>query len=78
MAQPGPALFRGVAKMAAVEYVCKCASTHTQRLDPFEDTARVLSVRFFSPPIVIGTQPSVLTLDIVRRDRVGIGTQPWS
>jgi hypothetical protein len=44
LAQPGSALFRYVAKMAAVEYE-KCTSPHTSR---FEYTFRVLSVHLFS------------------------------
>ena len=48
LAQPGFALFRYSAKMAAVEYE-KCASIHISRFDRFEYTIRVLSVHFFSP-----------------------------
>ena len=43
LAQPGSALFRYVAKMAAVEYE-KCTLPHTLRFDRFEYTIRVLSV----------------------------------
>ena len=35
LAQPGSALFRYVAKMAAVEYE-KCTSPHTSRFDRFQ------------------------------------------
>ena len=37
LAQPGSALFRYVAKMAAVEYE-KCTSPHTSRFDRFQYT----------------------------------------
>ena len=47
LAQPGSALFRYVARMAAVEYE-KCTSPHTSRFDRFEYTIRVLSVHLFS------------------------------
>ena len=47
LAQPGPALLRYVAKMAAVEYE-KCTS-YTLRDFSFEYTIRVLSVHLFSP-----------------------------
>ena len=50
LAQPGSALFRYVAKMAAVEYE-KCPSIHTSRFDRFEYTIRVLSVHLFSPDL---------------------------
>jgi hypothetical protein len=50
LAQPGSALFRYVAKMAAVEYE-KCTSIHTSRFDRFEYTIRVLSVHLFSPDL---------------------------
>ena len=46
----GSALFRYVAKMAAVEYE-KCRSPHTSRFDSFEYTIRVLSVHLFSPDL---------------------------
>ena len=49
-AQPGSALFRYVAKMAAVEYE-KCTLPHTSRFDRFEYTIRVLSVNLFSPDL---------------------------
>ena len=45
-AKPGFALFRDVAKMAAVEYE-KC----TSRFDRFEYTIRVFSVHLFSPDL---------------------------
>ena len=57
LAQPGSALFRYVAKMAAVEYE-KCASIHTPRFDRFEYT--ILSVHLFSPDLnwnALRTQP---------------------
>ena len=44
------ALFRYVAKMAAIEYK-KCTSIHTSRFDRFEYTIRVLSVHLFSPDL---------------------------
>jgi hypothetical protein len=47
LAQPGSALFRYVAKRAAVEYE-KCTSIHPSRLDRFEYTIRVLLVHIFS------------------------------
>ena len=50
LAQPGPALFRYVAEMAAVEYE-KCTSPHTKRFDRFEYNMRVLSVHLFSPDL---------------------------
>jgi hypothetical protein len=50
LAQPGSALFRYVAKMAAVEYE-KCAAIHTARIDRFEYTIRVLSGHLFSPDL---------------------------
>ena len=37
LAQPGSALFRYIAKMAAVEYE-KCTSPHTLRFDRFQYT----------------------------------------
>ena len=46
LAQPGSALFRYVAKMAAVEYE-KCTSPHTSRFDRFHYT--------YFRPIWIGT-----------------------
>ena len=54
LAQPGAALFRHVAKMAAVEYE-KCASIHTLRVDRFEYTIRVLSVHLFCPDLYRNT-----------------------
>jgi hypothetical protein len=42
LAQPGSALFRYVAKMAAVEYE-KCTSPHASRFDRFEYTIRVVN-----------------------------------
>ena len=50
LAQPGSALFRYIAKMAAVEYE-KCTSIHTSRFDRFEYTIWVLSVHLFSPDL---------------------------
>ena len=50
LAQPGPALLRQVAMMAAVEYE-KYASIHTSRCDRFEYTIRVLSVHLFRPDL---------------------------
>ena len=47
LAQPGSALFRYVAKMAAVEYE-KCSSIQTSRFNRFEYTIRDLSVHLFS------------------------------
>ena len=47
LAQPGSALFRYVAKMAAVEYE-KCTLPPTTH---FEYTIRVLSVHLFSPDL---------------------------
>ena len=47
LAQPGSALFRYVAKMAAVESE-RCTSIHTSRFDRFEYTIRVLSAYIFS------------------------------
>ena len=44
------ALFRYMAKMAAVEYE-KCPSIRTLRFDRFEYTIRVLSVHLFSPDL---------------------------
>ena len=48
LAQPGSALFRYVAKMAAVKYG-ECPSIHTSRLAHFEYGIRVLEVYSFSP-----------------------------
>ncbi|CAL8363135.1 unnamed protein product [Arctogadus glacialis] len=50
LAQPDYALFRYIAKMAAVEYE-KCPSPHTSRFDRFEYTIRGLSVHLFSPDL---------------------------
>jgi hypothetical protein len=50
LAQPGSALFRYIAKMAAVEYE-KCTAIHTSRFDRFEPTIRVVSVHIFSPDL---------------------------
>ena len=52
LAQPGSALFRYVAKMAAVEYE-KCTSPHTSRFDCFDYNIRVLSVHLFSPDLYL-------------------------
>ena len=74
LAQPGSALFRYVAKMAAVEYE-KCASIHTPRFDHFEYTipASPFSTLLFAP-ILIGTL-YVRKLSIVTMDSMDIGTQ---
>ena len=50
-AQPGSALFRYVAKMAAVEYEkCTAMTTiHTSRFDRFEYTIRVLQYTYYRP-----------------------------
>ena len=49
LAQPGPPLFRYVAKMAAVEY--EKSTSHTTQFDRFKYTIRVLSVHLFSPDL---------------------------
>ena len=62
LAQPGSALFRYVAKMAAVEYK-KCLST----------TSGSFQYTYFRP-IFIGT-PYVLKLRLVSTDSMDIGTR---
>ena len=63
LAQPGSALFRYVAKVAADE---KCTSPHTSRFDSFQYTYFRL--------ISIGT-PYVLKLRLVSTDSMDIGTR---
>ena len=50
LAPSGSALFRYMAKMAAVEYE-KCTSPHTSWFDRFEHTIGVLSVHLFLPDL---------------------------
>ena len=70
LAQPGSALFRYAAKMAAVEYE-KCTSPHT--LTVLSTPSGSFQYTYFRP-IWIGT-PYVLKLRLVSTDSMDIGTR---